>query len=251
VKTARSHGASGADVKALGRWKTNDAFPNCYDQAVPLEGMLGAAMFNARKPEQYFIARDYLGESLPGFQTTQRVDFDSGCAEPPSDLLAEIFPWIEAEEAALDERERSVGRPARDIALKGFLWLLKWFRRVLLQDAAVLFTLHPLCAIFGFAPFRSKSFRDFAIRSTLLIQQANEDSRLALQHLPHQYAQSMQGFVLTTRLAQECASHRHSEQLAEMRLQISRLEMMSSTQNTRRRGRGKFLQTHSPFLFSV
>jgi len=163
-----------------------------------------------------------------------KADFDSAAAVPPPELLAQIFPWIEAEEAALDEREHYLGHVGRDTAPRGFLQLLKWFRLVLLQDAAVLFTLRPSCAIFSFAPFRSTLFREFALRSTSLIQQAHEDSQLALQHLPHQYAQSMQGFVLTTRLAQEHASQQHSEQLAEMQLQISHLEMRASTHNTQR-----------------
>lgn len=49
-------------MKAIGCWSVNDAFANCYDRALPLEGLLGAAMFNARKPEQYFLARDHLGK---------------------------------------------------------------------------------------------------------------------------------------------------------------------------------------------
>jgi len=73
--------------------------------------MLGAAMFNARKPEQYFIARDCLGElvssSLQG-RVLGKADFDSAAAVPPPELLAQIFPWIEAEEAALDEWEHSL-----------------------------------------------------------------------------------------------------------------------------------------------
>lgn len=222
-------------MKSIGCWSVNDAFANCYDRALPLEGLLGAGMFNARKPEQYFLARDHLGKLLlPPFECLP----DSFCfePEPPPELLAQIFPWIEQESAALQQREHDLGRAGRDIALKGFLQLLTWLRRVLLQDAAVLFTLRPSCPIFGFAPFRSQAFHDFALKSTQVIQQANEDSQLALRHLPHQYAQSMQGFVLTTRLAQENASRAHSEQLTEMQLQIARLEMLASTGKSRRRG---------------
>lgn len=145
----------------------------------------------------------------------------------------------------MQQRERDLGRAGRDIALKGFLRLLTWLRRVLLQDAAVLFTLQPSCPIFGFAPFRSRAFHDFALKLTQVIQQANEDSRLALQHLPHQYAQSMHGFVLTTRLTQENASHAHSEQLAEMRLQISHLEMLASAHKSRWQGRHATSKSHS------
>ncbi|KAG1907694.1 uncharacterized protein F5891DRAFT_974358 [Suillus fuscotomentosus] len=90
AKTACSHRASGNDVKAIGCWSVNDAFANCYD-----------SMFNARKPEQYILAQDHL--------------------EPPSELLLQIFPWIEQENAALQQWEATLGRAGCDIALKGFL----------------------------------------------------------------------------------------------------------------------------------
>lgn len=219
AKTARAHGASGNDVKAIGCWSVNDAFANCYDHALPLEGLLGAAMFNARKPEQYFLARDHL--------------------EPPGELLSQIFPWVEQECAALHQREVNFGHAGRDIALKGFLRLLLWLRRVLVQDAAVLFGKDPTCPIFHFAPFRSDVFREFAAGSTAELARVNEEARLALQHLPEQYAQSMQGFVMSSRLAQEEANRKNAEQLALLREQVSRLEMASeSGRSGRRRRRG-------------
>jgi hypothetical protein len=45
----------------MGGWSENGAFRPCYDRALPLDALLGAAMFNGRKPESYFIARDKLG----------------------------------------------------------------------------------------------------------------------------------------------------------------------------------------------
>jgi hypothetical protein len=57
VKTAREHGASVNGTKALGGWSESGSFRPCYDRALPVDAMLGAAMFNGRKPESYFVAR--------------------------------------------------------------------------------------------------------------------------------------------------------------------------------------------------
>ena len=61
--TARSHGATETGTKAMGGWNENGAFRACYDRALPVDALLGAAMFNGRKPETYFVARDKLGAS--------------------------------------------------------------------------------------------------------------------------------------------------------------------------------------------
>lgn len=64
ASTARSHGATTTGTKAMGGWSENGAFRPCYDRALPLDALLGAAMFNGRKPETYFVARDKLGMLL-------------------------------------------------------------------------------------------------------------------------------------------------------------------------------------------
>lgn len=61
VKTAREHGASVDGAKALGGWSESDSFKPCYDRTLPIDALLGAAMFNGRKPESYFLARGCLG----------------------------------------------------------------------------------------------------------------------------------------------------------------------------------------------
>lgn len=61
AEKAASHGASGLDVKALGNWKTGDAYSEIYMRVLPTGAMLGAAMFNAQKPEQYHLPRALLG----------------------------------------------------------------------------------------------------------------------------------------------------------------------------------------------
>lgn len=154
----------------------------------------------------------------------------------------QIFPWIEQENAALQQREATLGRAGRDIALKGFLRLLTWLRRVLIQDAAILFVKDPTCPIFGFAPFRSDVFREFAANSTAVLARVDHEARLALQHLPEQYARSMQGFVTSSCLAQEEANRMNAEQLALLRKQVSQLEMVTESRRSRRRHHGEYSQ---------
>lgn len=59
---SRAHGATVGGTKALGGWSETGSFRNCYDRAFPVDALLGAASFNAQKPEEYFLARDGLGE---------------------------------------------------------------------------------------------------------------------------------------------------------------------------------------------
>jgi hypothetical protein len=63
AQTARAHSASVTSTKALGRWSETDAMANCYDRAIPIDALLAASMFNGRKPEEHFLARDALGRS--------------------------------------------------------------------------------------------------------------------------------------------------------------------------------------------
>ena len=61
---SRAHGATVGGTKALGGWNESGSFWNCYDRAFPVDALLGAASFNARKPEEYFLPRDELCRSL-------------------------------------------------------------------------------------------------------------------------------------------------------------------------------------------
>lgn len=61
AQTARSHGASVSGTKALGCWSESGAYA-VYDRGLPLDAMLAAAMFNGRKPENYFMPRSALSE---------------------------------------------------------------------------------------------------------------------------------------------------------------------------------------------
>jgi hypothetical protein len=65
AQNARAHGASITGTKALGGWNESGSFRNCYDRAFPVDALLGAAAFNARRPEQYCLPRSSLGKAQP------------------------------------------------------------------------------------------------------------------------------------------------------------------------------------------
>jgi hypothetical protein len=99
AQNARSHGATVNGTKALGGWNESGAFQNCYDRAFPVDVLLGTAGFNARRPEQYSLPRSALGERHSHWICilTDHIT----CLELPSDLLKQIFPWVESEQNAL------------------------------------------------------------------------------------------------------------------------------------------------------
>jgi hypothetical protein len=62
VKTAREYGATVDGTKALGGWSDSGSFKPCYYRALPVDALLGAAMFDATRPESHFLAREFLGK---------------------------------------------------------------------------------------------------------------------------------------------------------------------------------------------
>ena len=122
---------------------------------------------------------------------------------PPPELLNSIFPWIEEEEIALADRIVRFGKIAKDEALIYFLNLLKYLRRVLMQDAAVLCSAYSDLPIFRFPPFDTQIFKTFSATSVQIIEKAESDARENLKNLPEQYAMSIQGFMKTALLKQE------------------------------------------------
>jgi hypothetical protein len=98
---------------------------------------------------------------------------------------------------------------AKDIALTQFLALLQWLRRVLLQDAALLYTCNPLCAVLRYPPFNTPLFQAFAATSSDIIASAEEESCLALQNLPAHLMSSVRG--LLTGIAMEKEKEREAD----------------------------------------
>ena len=62
--TARAHGASTSGTKALGGWNESGSFNSVYDRTFPLDALLGTAMYNGRRPEEYSLPRGCLGKSM-------------------------------------------------------------------------------------------------------------------------------------------------------------------------------------------
>jgi len=72
-----------------------------------------------------------------------------------------------------------------------------WFQSVILQDAAILLSKYPKCALWTYVPFNMPEFKAFTQSSTTILQQAEEEARLKLERLPETVATSMRGIVET------------------------------------------------------
>jgi hypothetical protein len=121
--------------------------------------------------------------------------------EPPAELLAAVFPWVEEEKGKLAQCQASSSK-ADDIALKQFLRLLVWLRRVLLQDCAILYRKYSSCAMFSFPPFNSLMFRQFASSAMSTVDQAEEEVRHALKNLPEHVVATFRGLATGIRMDQ-------------------------------------------------
>lgn len=62
AKVSWEAGASKDGTMDLGLWMSpsGGSFRPCYDRALPLDALLGAAGFNGQKQETYFVAREIL-----------------------------------------------------------------------------------------------------------------------------------------------------------------------------------------------
>jgi hypothetical protein len=217
--TARAHGASASGTKALGGWNESGSFTSVYDRVFPLDALMGAAMYNARRPEEYTLPRDHLGKHAPMWSIRSSCSLTSSWTAgtvPPPELVKEIFPFVEDAQHRLSER--TAGSPlAIDISLKQFLCVLQWFRTVILQDCAVLYVRRPDLPIFQFRPFNTPRFKEFAAASVNDITRAEGEARLAFENLPEHVICSLRGLVTTLTLEQQ-AQRAESETLrAEVR----------------------------------
>ena len=145
AQTACVHRASTSGTKALGGWNKSRLFNSVYDRAFLLDTLLGAAMYNGRRPEEYTLPCSCLGEWCPPSRPASCghiwviADHAAMPTVPPCDLLTEIFPFIESAQAELQEHVHESSL-ATNITLKQFLSILSWFCTVLLQDGAVLYS---------------------------------------------------------------------------------------------------------------
>ena len=159
--------------------------------------------------------------------------------EPPLSLLQLLFPWAEAEEQALQERRQSIGKNGEDYALKHFLHLLIRFRRIILQDAAVLFSKYPESPFFNFAPFNSPEFRAWASTSTRIIEAAVKKSPHQLEQLPEAIAASFNGVMTTHNIQQEKVMEEYRRDREENNRRLAGMEalMHASLLGTKRQRR--------------
>ncbi|KAG8979309.1 hypothetical protein FRB94_002973 [Tulasnella sp. JGI-2019a] len=110
------------------------------------------------------------------------------------DLLATIFPWVEAEEAAL--KACAAAEPlSKDMALSKFLGLMKWLQMVIIQDAAILQHELPDSALWGHMPFNTVQFCDFSWVSVAQVDKAEQEACMALKEFPPSVVQTVQGLV--------------------------------------------------------
>ena len=161
---------------------------------------------------------------------------------PPADVTCYIFPWVEAELEALDQRVAQL-RCNQDIALRQFLKLLQWLRIVLVQDCALLHAHHPHCPIFKFAPFTFPSFTAFSANAAALVTAAEEKARLAFHNLPDHMAQSMRGYATDLQMRQELIFRKLSAEIQELKEQNAQLMLSfsASSRGSKRRAPGKSL----------
>lgn len=162
------------------------------------------------------------------------------CIDPPEELVATLFPWVEAEQQALCSRRSKHGRLAEDYALDQSLQLLVRFRRILLQDAAVLFVRYPQSGIFNFAPFNNITFRKFASESVAIVDAAEQAARHQFANLPEHIVGSLRGIVTANNIEQRRDRAEHSEQYRVLSTHVQELTnvvttLITSAPNTRRR----------------
>ncbi|KAG2095326.1 hypothetical protein BD769DRAFT_1394918 [Suillus cothurnatus] len=132
-------------------------------------------MFNAQRPEDYTLPRNSI-VPLPA-------------------LMEEIFPFIEqAQQDLKDHTQHS--QLTTDIALHQFLSVLLWFRLVLLQDAALLYTKHPKIPVFCFKPFNTQCFQDYAHEAIQVVMQAEDLKGLVTSMTLDQQAQHAENEAL-------------------------------------------------------
>ncbi len=93
----------------MGRWQ-NDSFSGSYQTFIPVEGVVKFAGFQTKS--EYHIPRDLI--------------------DPPPQLLTKIFPELESLEKKYWDIEE------RHISGKGFILIMKFIRKVVLQDVALM-----------------------------------------------------------------------------------------------------------------
>ena len=147
-----------------------------------------------------------------------------------------------------DERvEAHSGNKAVDYMLRHFLELLKLLRKVILQDAAVLYSKYPNFPIWDFAPFNSTIFRNFAAESDSLLIQAEADCKRQLESLPQTVATSMNGILEKIIMERRCEREQKNKNHEEMKARLDYMEAMILDRKKSKRPRFMNSSTSSKF----
>lgn len=192
----------------MGNWKTGDLVGEVYNKGLPAKALLASSMFSAEKPDSYCLPRGFLG-TFQILVYSQLVSSFLFFVEPPTELLACIFPWVEEEQHAYMLRVEKHGLKAIDYALRHFLDTLIILHMILLQDAAVLYSKHPECSIWNFKPFNTPAFSEFACTSVAVLEMAELEVKRRLECLPETVATLMRGIVEAMEIQQNQACKDH------------------------------------------
>lgn len=160
--------ASNDQKRAMGRWQ-NDSMEGSYLSYIPVQGMMNWAGFKSK--ESYFIVRD--------------------SPEPPDELMKLVFPTLEAAE----QRYLSVPVSERHISGQAFINLLKWLRRVILQDAVLLQAAHPEHRIFKHPMFTSDLFRTFQSNANEIMESTVEPANMQIDQVLPGVMSAIQGLT--------------------------------------------------------
>ncbi|ETI55557.1 hypothetical protein F443_01771 [Phytophthora nicotianae P1569] len=146
-------GASESQIRRLGRWNTQ-AMEKCYLTSLPREAMRTLAGFEPSRGN-FFVAR--------------------ASVEPPRVLQSMIFPQVEKWQHAIND-----GKAEQSIAAGGFLELLQYLRKVILQDAVFLQDFPPHHPVWQHDIFSSDEFMKFKgeTRKTIYTMENPADQRL-------------------------------------------------------------------------
>jgi hypothetical protein len=157
--------ASGADeshTRRHGSWKSGGALDNSYlSRGLPMQSVRSLAGFDVGN----------------GFYYLHRAQI-----EPPDELCRKVFPWIEESEKQLRDGVTESSGPQ-------VVKVMKWLRKVLLQDAAVIKggeSVHCKHRIWSHSVFQDSLFEEFASELKSSIEGASDPMQaLIARAVPH------------------------------------------------------------------
>lgn len=154
VRMAELLGVPEFDLRQLGRWNTS-AMEKCYLTQLPRRAMRALAGFDMEE-SNYFLRRE---------------------VHIPEDLKAKVFPWVD--EWIL--RRESVELSKRDLASLGFLKLMKYLRKVFLEDSVALQQIYPHHPIWRHQILQSEVYKRFQNSSQRTMEAAIEPHEMTLR----------------------------------------------------------------------